>query len=182
MAARLPRIVTLLALLGCLGSAACGDDGEGDGSDGRAKQPAEPTETTPSPVDAPDTLKDTRVKPEIPKPIGSPPFRLIKEDIVKGRGPAAKAGDNLTIHYVGISFSSGEEFDASWNVGEPYSFQLRPPVIEGWNRGIVGMREGGRRMLTIPPELGYGTQGTADGSIAPNETLVFVVDLVSIDR
>ena len=185
MAGRLSRLLVLFALMGFLGLAGCGDDGEGDGTDRPAKEPTETTETTettPDPADAREALKDTSVRPQIPKPIGSPPFRLQKEDLVKGKGQAAKTGDNLTVHYAGIAFSSGEEFDASWNTGQPFSFQLGGRVIEGWNKGVVGMRPGGRRLLTIPPELGYGPQGTADGSIAPNETLVFVVDLLSIDR
>lgn len=180
MAGHLPRLLLLIpALLGCLALSACGSDGESTGSDGAAQEPAARTETAPSPLEQREALKDTGVKPEIPKPIGSPPRKLVKEDIVKGKGPAAKTGDSLTVNYAGISYSTGEEFDASWNNGAPFSFQLGGQVIEGWNKGIVGMRAGGRRMLTIPPELGYGSQGS--GPIAPNETLVFVVDLVSID-
>jgi peptidylprolyl isomerase len=99
---------------------------------------------------------------------------------VKGKGPAAKAGDTLTVNYVGVAFSTGDEFDASWDTGQPYPVQLGAgQVIEGWDRGLVGMRKGGRRMLTIPPELAYGTEGRSP-TIAPNETLVFVVDAVDL--
>ena len=93
----------------------------------------------------------------------------------------AKYGEKtkLTVKYVGVTFSTGEEFDASWDRGQDFQFTLGGRVIEGWNRGLVGMREGGRRMLTIPPELAYGTAGSPP-LIGPNETLVFVVDLVSI--
>ncbi len=120
------------------------------------------------------------MKPVIEKPAGSPPRKLVKEDIVKGKGPAAKKGDSVTMQYVGVSFSNGEQFDASWDTGAPFGpFQLGTgQVIPGWDKGIVGMRKGGRRKLVIPPELAYGSTG--QGPIAPNETLIFVVDLVSI--
>ena len=109
-----------------------------------------------------DALEDTSVKPEIPKPSGSPPRKLEKEDIVKGKGPAAKAGDTVVVHYAGVSFSTGEEFDASWNAGQPFSFPLGGgAVIPGWDEGVAGMRKGGRRQLTIPPELAYGAAGLA---------------------
>jgi peptidylprolyl isomerase len=133
------------------------------------------TETAPA-----ADLTDTSKKPAIPKPTGSPPRRLVKEDIVKGKGPPAKGGDNLTMQYAGVTFSTGTEFDASWNRGEPFTFELGAGnVIPGWDRGIVGMRAGGRRKLTIPPRLAYGAQGQPP-SIGPNETLVFVVDLLRI--
>jgi peptidylprolyl isomerase len=166
MGPRLLRLTTLLALMAALGFAACGgDDDEDDGS--------------PSQAAAAEALEDTSVKPEIPKPTGSPPRRLQKDDIVKGKGPAAKPGDNVLVHYVGVSFSTGEQFDASWDVGQPYAFPLGGgAVIEGWDKGVAGMRKGGRRQLTIPPELAYGAQGS--GPIGPNETLVFVIDLLEI--
>ncbi|MGH2846485.1 MAG: FKBP-type peptidyl-prolyl cis-trans isomerase [Thermoleophilaceae bacterium] len=125
-------------------------------------------------------MEDTSVKPQIPRPSGSPPRRLQKQDIVEGKGPRAKPGDTLTVHYAGVTFSTGEEFDASWDRGEPFGFPLGAgAVIPGWDRGLVGMREGGRRMLTIPPELAYGAEGSPP-TIGPNETLVFVVDLLKI--
>jgi peptidylprolyl isomerase len=90
------------------------------------------------------------------------------------------AGDTLMVQYAGVTFSTGEEFDASWNTGEPFTFPLGAGrVIQGWDQGFVGMRRGGRRMLTIPPELAYGAQGFPP-AIGPNETLVFVVDLLAI--
>jgi len=174
-----PRLLTILAaLLAVLALVACGDD---DGDDGdstatpTAEQPAPETET------APADLTDTSVKPEVPKPSGSPPSTLVKEDIVKGKGPAAQNGDTVTMHYVGISFSTGEQFDASWDRGVPLDpFQLGTgAVIQGWDQGLLGMRVGGRRKLVIPPELAYGPQGS--GPIGPNETLIFVVDLLQID-
>ena len=173
MPPRLLRPVIMLALAAALLVSGCGDDDD-SGSAG-AEQPAETaTEAQPSP-------EDTSVKPVIDKPSGSPPRRLAKEDIVKGKGKAAKAGDRITVQYVGVSFSTGRQFDASWDRGQPFGFFLGAgEVIPGWDQGIVGMKQGGRRKLTIPPEQAYGAQGSPP-NIAPNETLVFVVDLVKIN-
>jgi peptidylprolyl isomerase len=119
-------------------------------------------------------------KPEIDFPGGEPPADLEIEDIWEGDGPVAKAGDTVSVHYVGVAFSSGEEFDASWNRGTPLRFQLGVgQVIPGWDRGVQGMKVGGRRQLTIPPHLAYGDKG-AGGRIKPGETLIFVCDLVSV--
>ena len=121
-------------------------------------------------------------KPEIDFPGDNPPSELLIEDITEGEGRAAEAGDTVSAHYVGVAWSTGEEFDASWNRGAPLDFQVGVgQVIQGWDQGIVGMKPGGRRKLTIPPELGYGARG-AGGAIGPNETLIFVVDLVSASR
>ncbi|WP_431841665.1 FKBP-type peptidyl-prolyl cis-trans isomerase [Calidifontibacter indicus] len=118
-------------------------------------------------------------KPEIDFPGDTPPAELLIEDITEGEGRAAEAGDTVKAHYVGVAWSTGEEFDASWNRGAPLDFQVGVgQVIQGWDQGIVGMKPGGRRKLTIPPQLGYGARG-AGGAIGPNETLIFVVDLVS---
>jgi len=119
-----------------------------------------------------------RKRPEIEFPEGEPPTSLVIEDEIVGEGQEAAAGHTVTAHYVGVAFSSGEEFDASWNRGEPLKFRLGVgQVIAGWDQGIAGMRVGGRRRLVIPPEMGYGARG-AGGAIGPNETLIFVVDLV----
>ena len=177
------RLLAVLALLALLGVAACGDDeDEGGGGGGSAETSEQDTGTeTTSPADELAALKDTSVKPVIPKPSGSPPRKLVKQDIVKGTGPPAKAGDTIVVHYVGMNFSNGQEFDASWDAGSPFPLQLgQGQVIEGWDRGLIGIRKGGRRMLTIPPELGYGAQGFPP-DIPPNETLVFVVDAVSLE-
>jgi peptidylprolyl isomerase len=176
MPPRVFRLLTAVALAAAL-IAGCGDD-DSDGAASADPQEAA-TETTPAEVEA--QLKDTGTKPVIEKPTGAPPRRLVKEEIVKGKGRAAKPGDGVTVQYVGVSFSTGEEFDASWDRGQPFPFVLGAgDVIPGWDKGIVGMRKGGRRKLTIPPELAYGAQGSPP-DIAPNETLVFIVDLVSID-
>lgn len=122
---------------------------------------------------------DLGSKPEVPAPTGTPPAELASDDVVVGEGAAAKPGDHVTVHYVGVSFSDGKQFDSSWDRGAPFDFPLGAGrVIKGWDFGVTGMREGGRRTLVIPPELGYGARGI--GPIAPNETLVFVVDLVKV--
>jgi peptidylprolyl isomerase len=173
------RLTCLLALLLALVLGACG--GDDDNSEPAAKTTSTKSEE-PSPSQQREALENTAQRPHIPKPTGSPPRRLVKEDIVKGKGAPAKAGDLITVQYVGVTFSTGEEFDASWDRGQPFSFVVgNGDVIPGWDRGLVGMRPGGRRMLTIPPELAYGTSGSPP-LIGPNETLVFVVDLKSIKR
>ncbi|PPK94698.1 peptidylprolyl isomerase [Kineococcus xinjiangensis] len=119
-------------------------------------------------------------KPEVDFPVGQPPADLEITDITVGDGPEAVPGSTVTTHYVGVAFSTGEEFDASWNRGEPLEFPLgRGMVIAGWDRGIAGMRVGGRRRLVIPAELAYGERG-AGSVIKPGETLIFVVDLVGV--
>ncbi len=119
-------------------------------------------------------------KPEVTVPGGEPPPGLQIEDIEVGTGPEATAGTDVDVHYVGVSWSSGRQFDASWDRGSTFSFRLGGgQVIAGWDQGVVGMQAGGRRRLTIPPDLGYGSRG-AGGVIGPNETLVFVVDLVDV--
>jgi peptidylprolyl isomerase len=118
-------------------------------------------------------------KPEIDFPGGEPPAELEITDIWEGDGPVASAGDRVTVHYVGVAHSTGEQFDASWDRGEPLSFQLGAgKVITGWDQGLQGMKVGGRRQLIIPPGLAYGERG-AGNVIAPGETLIFVCDLVS---
>ncbi|MFP8962944.1 FKBP-type peptidyl-prolyl cis-trans isomerase [Streptomyces nanhaiensis] len=119
-------------------------------------------------------------KPEIDFPGGEPPADLEIKDIWEGDGPVAKAGDTVSVHYVGVAFSTGEEFDASWNRGTPLRFQLGVgQVISGWDQGVQGMKVGGRRQLIIPPHMAYGDRG-AGGRIKPGETLIFVCDLVSV--
>jgi len=180
---------TLLAVA-ALGVGACGDDDEP-----AVDNSVTPVQTTPETTTAAtattaaaagDTIqkiaiaKDLGTKPEIPKPGGDPPTTLYSRDIVKGTGKKAKPGDNVTVNYVGTSFSTGEQFDASWDNGQPFAFQLGvQAVITGWDQGVAGMREGGRRLLVIPPDLAYGSEGRP--GIAPNETLLFVVDLKKVE-
>jgi peptidylprolyl isomerase len=120
-------------------------------------------------------------KPDIDFPDGPPPTDLEITDVVEGDGPEATAGSTVKVHYVGVAHSTGEEFDASYNRGEPLQFRLGVgQVIQGWDSGVQGMKVGGRRQLVIPPDLAYGDRG-AGGAIKPGETLIFVCDLVAVD-
>ncbi len=119
-------------------------------------------------------------RPEVDFPGGEPPAELQITDIWEGDGVAANPGDLVRVHYVGVAYSTGEEFDASWNRGDPLQFKLGAgQVIQGWDQGVQGMKVGGRRQLIIPPGMAYGDRG-AGTSIAPGETLIFVCDLVSV--
>jgi peptidylprolyl isomerase len=182
----LQKLITLaVALAFAIGVAGCGDDEESSAGSGAA--PAEtppPPEETAAPADvealAGEIPKNLEKKPTVPALEGDPPTELVAEDIVEGKGPAAKAGDQLRMQYVGNSWSTSEQFDASWDRGEPFEFQLGAGmVIPGWDQGLEGMKRGGRRLLVIPPDLGYGPQGQPP-VIGPSETLVFVVDLERI--
>jgi peptidylprolyl isomerase len=122
----------------------------------------------------------TLSKPTIDFPAGDAPTELQIEDLVVGDGAEATPGRQVSVHYVGVAFSTGEEFDASWNRGSPFAFPLGAGrVIAGWDRGVAGMKVGGRRKLTIPAKLGYGDRG-AGNAIRPGETLIFVVDLLGV--
>ena len=120
-------------------------------------------------------------KPPVHVPAGeAPPAELVIEDIEVGTGEEAKSGQNVEVHYDGNAWSTRQQFDASWDRGETFSFRLGAgQVIGGWDKGVAGMKIGGRRRLVIPPDLGYGSRG-AGGVIKPNETLVFVVDLIGL--
>ena len=120
-------------------------------------------------------------KPEIDFPEGPPPTDLEITDVTVGDGAEATAGSTVSVHYVGVAHSTGEEFDASYNRGAPLDFRLGVgQVISGWDQGVQGMKVGGRRKLVIPPHLGYGDRG-AGGVIKPGETLIFVVDLLGVN-
>jgi peptidylprolyl isomerase len=155
-----------------LAFAACGEDKDKAEGDKPAKTQDEAAAFKPS--------GELARKPKVEVPSGPAPKELQKKDLIKGEGPAAKQGDTIRVQYVGVSYKNGKEFDASWNRGEPFELQLGAGmVIPGWDEGIVGMRLGSRRQLVIPPDLAYGPQGSPP-AIGPNETLVFVVDLVGI--
>ena len=145
---RLP--ILLACLLLALFASACGDDEE------QAAAPQETATAAPEPageVDAAAMSKDLTEKPEVAKPEGAPPAELQMTDIVKGKGKAAQPGDTVAVQYVGISWSTGKQFDASWDRGsEPFEFPLGAgQVIPGWDQGVAGMKRGGRRLLVIPP-------------------------------
>jgi peptidylprolyl isomerase len=172
------RLTTLLAcLLLALCAAACGDDEQ------EAAAPQETATAAPAAgtIDGASISKDLSAKPRIAKPDGEPPAELQKTDVVKGKGKAAEPGDTVAVQYVGNSWSTGAQFDASWDRGgQPFEFPLGAgQVIPGWDRGVAGMKPGGRRLLVIPPDLAYGAQSPSP-DIGPNETLIFVVDLEKI--
>jgi peptidylprolyl isomerase len=164
---RKPLPLLLTSLLAALALAACGDD----------DSPA--TTSAAEPAGAADAAVDTSTKPEVETPTDLPD-QLVSEDIVEGDGPTAEPGSLVTVQYVGVDADTGEEFDSSWDRGEPFSFQLGGgEVIRGWDEGVEGMKVGGRRELIIPPDLAYGKQGSPP-AIAPGATLVFVVDLLGV--
>ena len=144
------------------------------GGDGDRPAPTAAGSTGPAPV-----IPTTR--PVVTVPSGPPPTKLVKKDLIVGTGEYAIPGKTVVVNYVGVLYRNGKEFDSTWRTGHTFPFQLGgEQVIAGWDEGVVGMRVGGRRELVIPPELGYGEQGDGSGVIGPNETLIFVVDLVSV--
>ena len=164
------KLIALIAALtvaaivtGCGGSDSSSGSKEGEG--GAAATQAESAKT----------------KPKVKVPNGPPPKKLEIKDLETGSGAEAKAGDEVTVQYVGVSYKSGKEFDASWDRNEPFTFQLGAGmVIPGWDKGVEGMKVGGRRELIIPPNLAYGPEG-APPAIGPNETLIFVIDLLKVE-
>ncbi|MGC1851084.1 MAG: FKBP-type peptidyl-prolyl cis-trans isomerase [Solirubrobacterales bacterium] len=163
-------LMLIAAACAALLVAGCGDDDDSSAESGQSA--SAPAETS---GDA-----SNRGKPEVTVPSGAPPKQLEENDLIEGTGPEAKSGDKVTVQYVGVGYDSGEEFDASWNRNEPFSFTLgASEVIAGWDQGIEGMKVGGQRELVIPPELAYGATGSPP-VIGPNETLIFVVDLLEV--
>jgi peptidylprolyl isomerase len=129
---------------------------------------------------APSGSAEAKPKPKVTVPDGPPPAKLQIKDLEDGTGPAAEPGSQLSVNYVGVNYSNGEEFDSSFSAGAPFDFQLGAGmVIPGWDQGLEGMKVGGRRRLVIPPELAYGAQGSPP-VIGPGETLVFVIDLLGV--
>ena len=171
---RRPLALTLTAAL-AVAAAGCGSSNDNNSSSSSSSASTEAATTQAAPATA-----KPRPKPTVKVPGGKPPKKLVVKDLIPGSGPAAKAGDPITVNYIGVNFQGGKMFDNSYDRGQPFPFQLGGgQVIPGWDRGLVGMKVGGRRELTIPPSLAYGPQGQPP-TIKPNETLVFVVDLLSI--
>jgi peptidylprolyl isomerase len=171
---RRPLALTLTAAL-ALAAAGCGSSKDKTTSTSSSSSTAATTDTAAAPATA-----KPRPKPKVKVPAGKPPKKLVIKDLIPGTGQAAKAGDPITVNYIGVNFADGKPFDNSYDRGQPFPFQLGGgQVIPGWDQGLVGMKVGGRRELVIPPSLAYGPQGQPP-VIKPNETLVFVVDLLSI--
>ncbi|MDX1658352.1 MAG: FKBP-type peptidyl-prolyl cis-trans isomerase [Nitriliruptorales bacterium] len=159
------RLVLVLAGTALSLTACSGDDG------GEPPAPASPSPT-----------ENLTAKPEFEIPDGAPPGELQTRVLVEADGPEVQAGDTVTVHYVGKAWSTGEQFDASWDRDRPLVFEFGGgQMIEGWERGMAGMRVGERRMIIIPPDLAYGDRGVPDAGIEPGETLVFVVDLLDVN-
>jgi peptidylprolyl isomerase len=193
------RALLLAALLAALVLAGCGSSSNDNKTTSTAAKPAQSQQAQPKVQAQTDTTsssssttgsssilvsptKDLAKKPRIPHQPGDAPSELVKQDIVKGTGATANPGDTVTVQYVGVRFRDGQQFDASWDRGQPFVFPLGAgQVIPGWDQGVVGMKVGGRRQLTIPPDLAYGAQGSPP-DIAPNETLIFVVDLKKVQK
>ena len=137
--------------------------------------PTTPTSTAKTPTSGP-----LASKPAVTVPSGAAPTKLVTKEIIVGTGPEAKAGDSVTVNYVGVLYKGGKEFDSSWKRNEPFTFTLgKGQVIPGWDQGVAGMKVGGRRELIIPAELAYGKNGSPP-TIPPNSPLVFVVDLLGV--
>ena len=179
------RTIALL-VAAAVGLGACGDSKDDTASTPSAPEapaPSPSTSTTPSgsgskTVAGLKISTDLSSKPAIPKPSAKAPAELVAEDVVSGSGTGVKAGDQIVVSYVGVLYSTGEQFDASWDAGRPYSFVLgQGNVIAGWDQGLEGMKVGGRRVLVIPPDLAYADTG--QGSIPPDATLIFVVDVLN---
>jgi len=138
---------------------------------------ATPSPQQSNPAAFPAVSGDAGAEPVIATPSGTPPTDLMTRDLIKGSGPAATPDSTVTVNYVGVSWSDGAIFDSSWKRGTPAEFSLTQ-VISGWAQGLTGAQVGARRQIIIPPALGYGESG--QGSIQPNETLVFVVDILGV--
>jgi FKBP-type peptidyl-prolyl cis-trans isomerase len=183
-----PMPKALLTIIACLALllAGCGSDsssttaggGEDSTTAGKTEESAAPEESAAAAKKGEAAAKK-KTKPKVEVPKGAPPQELVIKDLEEGSGPEAKPGDEVTLDYVGVNYKTGKQFDASWDRGEPFTFALGEGlVVEGWEKGIPGMKPGGRRELIIPPDMGYG-YSRIEG-IPPGSTLVFVVDMISV--
>jgi peptidylprolyl isomerase len=163
--------MTMIVLCAALAVAGCGSSA--DSSTGSSESTTTTTESTST-----EASGSEKTKPKVTVPTGAPPPKLEVKELEEGSGAETKSGDKVTVQYVGVNYKNGKEFDSSWSRSEPFSFTLGGgEVIPGWDQGVEGMKVGGRRELIIPPELAYGETG-APPAIGPNETLVFVIDLL----
>jgi len=173
--------ILILSLCAALALAIAGCGSSDDSTSSTSSTTTAPAESTSKPKDA-AAPTDLDKRPKVTVPSGPPPKKLETKEIVEGDGPEAKPGDYVSVQYAGVGYESGEEFDASWNRGEPFSFTLgASEVIKGWDQGVAGMKVGGRRELIVPPGLAYGPTGSPP-VIGPNETLIFVVDLLAVEK
>lgn len=181
---KLPALI--IALCAALAIAVAGCGGSDSSSDSSASTEASAsTESSEAAEKSGDesetTTKKEKTKPKVTVPKGLSPNKFAYNDLEEGTGATAKAGDKVTVQYVGVGYDSEEEFDSSWSRNEPFSFTLGAgEVIKGWDKGVEGMKVGGRRELLIPGPLAYGAAGSPP-SIGPNETLIFTIDLLAVE-
>jgi peptidylprolyl isomerase len=173
-------LLLIVAICAALAFAGCG--GGEDSTSSEASAPSETAAEEPAgPEESAEEAASGLTKPKVTVPSGPPPKKLETKELRQGDGAEAKSGDYVTVHYVGVGYDSKEQFDASWDRNEPFSFTLGAgEVIPGWDQGIAGMKVGGQRELTIPPNLAYGPAGSPP-AIGKNETLIFVVDLLAVE-
>jgi peptidylprolyl isomerase len=173
----------LLSACGSSGSSTItvGNESKADSALAHASTPSSTSSTsstTPAPPAKTPTSGPLSKEPTATAPAGSAPTKLVVKDLITGTGAEAKAGQTVTVNYVGVLFKGGKEFDASWKRKEPFTFALgKGQVIPGWDQGVAGMKVGGRRELVIPAALAYGPKGSPP-TIPPNAPLVFVIDLL----
>jgi peptidylprolyl isomerase len=171
-------LMTAILVGALLAFAGCGDDESSDEGTTAATEETAGGEASGAVEKSGDA--SSRTKPEVTVPDGEAPTELVENELIEGTGAEAKKGDEVTVQYVGVGYESEEEFDSSWSRNEPFSFTLgQGRVIPGWEMGVEGMKVGGRRELIIPGELAYGAAGSPP-AIGPNETLIFVVDLLEV--
>jgi peptidylprolyl isomerase len=172
-----------LILIACLALFVAGCGSDDDSSTSSSESTATSTESSQSPSESDggeESSGGEKTKPVVTVPSGAPPKKLEIKELEKGTGATAKAGDEVTVQYLGVGYDSEEEFDSSWSRSEPFSFNLGAgEVIAGWDQGVAGMKVGGRRELIIPANLAYGPAGSPP-VIGPNETLIFVIDLLAV--
>jgi peptidylprolyl isomerase len=171
---------TAVLVAGCGSSGSSSSIGVGQENPNAATEIAKSSTSSTATTGTTPASGPLATEPTVTPPTGAPPTKLVTKDLIVGTGPEAKAGDTVTVNYVGVLYKNGKTFDASWKRSEPFSFTLgEGKVIPGWDQGVAGMKVGGRRMLVIPAPLAYGAQGSPP-TIPPNSALVFVVDLLSV--